>query len=375
VTPLQQWGTDVASKRAHLFPPRTAWRMQGFTQETPRKGTGKNAPQGIVVNYWIGNDVKPGTVVKLAALAADGTVIRELQGELKSDAEQEKAKVAAAEKAAAQAKEPPKEPAKTEGVRSEGGEKEAQKKDEDEEDPEAKAAKERNKLPDAKRGFNRVAWNLRHEDAKEFEGMILWGGGTDGPRVPPGTYTIRLTVGDEVQTAQAKLVADPGATATPADLQAQYELLLGIRNKLTEVHTQIERIRTVRKQLADLRTRVGKDDSGKPIVEAAKALDKKMTTIEEALYQTKNRSSQDPLNFPIRLNDKLAALGDSVGTGDFGPTAQARAVYQELVTKIDTQLASLRQLWATDLPAINQLVKESTVPAIPLPKEPASGTK
>lgn len=375
VTPLQQWGTDVASKRVHLFPPRAAWRMQGFTAPNPRKGTGRNAPQGVVVNYWLGNDVKPGTPVKLAALGADGSVIRELQGELKSEEELEKAKVAAAEKAAQQAKEPPKEATKVEGMRSEGAEKEAQKKEEPEEDPEAKAAKERNKLPDAKRGLNRFAWSISHEDAKEFEGMILWGGGTNGPRVPPGAYSIRLTVGDAVQTVPARLMADPRASATQADLQAQYELLLGIRNKLTETHTQIERVRTVRKQLADLRTRVGKDESGKPIVEATKALDKKMTAIEEALYQTKNRSAQDPLNFPIRLNDKLASLGDSVGAGDFAPTAQARAVYQELVTKIDAQLASLRTLWATDLPAINQLVKESTVPAIPLPKEQATGTK
>ncbi|HEX6160707.1 MAG TPA: glycosyl hydrolase, partial [Thermoanaerobaculia bacterium] len=297
ITPLQQWGADSASKRAHLFPPRPAWRMYGSTNARGR-AIGKNAPQGIVVNYWLGNDVKAGTPVKLAFLGADGSVIRELQGELKSEAEQEKAKTAAAEKAAKDAKEPPKDPARTEGVRSEGGDKEAQKKEEEPEDPEVKKERERNKLPDAKRGFNRYAWNFRHQDAKQFEGMILWGGGTDGPRLVPGTYTVRLTVGDDVQTAQARLVADPRSAATQADLQAQHDLLLAIRNKLTEVHTQIERIRTVRKQLADLRTRVGRDEAGKPIVEATKALDKKMTAIEETLYQTKNRSPQDPLNFP-----------------------------------------------------------------------------
>ena len=367
VTPLQQWSAESAAKRAQLFPPRAAWRMPGFANPRAR-GVGQNAPQGIVVNYWIGNDVKAGTPVKLAFLAADGSVIRELQGELKSDAEMDKAKAAAEEKAAKEAKEPPKDPVKTEGVRSEGGEKEAQKKEEEPEDPEVKKERERNKLPDAKRGFNRFAWNLRHQDAKEFEGMILWGGGTTGPRVVPGTYTVRLTVGDEVQTAQARLVADPRATATQADLQAQHDLLLAARNKLTEVHTQIERMRTVRKQLTDLRTRVGREESGKPIVEAAKALDKKMTAIEETLYQTKNRSAQDPLNFPIRLNDKLASVADSIGTGDFPPTAQQRAVHQQLMTQIDAQLALLKEVWESDLPALNKLVRESTVPAIQMPK-------
>ena len=101
----------------------------------------------------------------------------------------------------------------------------------------------------------------------------------------------------------------------------------------------------MRKQLDDLRKRIGKDEKGKPIVDAAKALDKKMTAIEEALYQTKNRSSQDPLNFPIRLNDKLASVADSAAAGDFAPTAQQRAVYAQLVQKIDAELAQAARVW------------------------------
>jgi len=120
----------------------------------------------------------------------------------------------------------------------------------------------------------------------------------------------------------------------------------------------------VRKQLTDLKTRIGRDEKGKPIVDAAKDLDKKMTEIEEALYQTKNRSSQDPLNFPIRLNDKLASVADSAATGDFAPTAQQRAVYAQLVEKIDAQLAQLKTVWEKDLPALNALVKNSDVAAV-----------
>jgi hypothetical protein len=89
-----------------------------------------------------------------------------------------------------------------------------------------------------------------------------------------------------------------------------------------------------------------------------------MTAIEEALYQTKNRSPQDPLNFPIRLNDKLANVADSASYGDFAPTAQQRAVATQLITQIDAQLAQLNALWASDLPALNALVKQSEVPAI-----------
>ena len=124
------------------------------------------------------------------------------------------------------------------------------------------------------------------------------------------------------------------------------------------------KVPTVMKQLTDLRKRIGKDEAGKPIVDAAKALDKKMTEAEEALYQTKNKSPQDPLNFPIRLNDKLASVADSAAAGDFAPTAQQRAVYAQLATKIDAELAKLREVWDKDLPALNALLKQSETPAI-----------
>jgi photosystem II stability/assembly factor-like uncharacterized protein len=357
ITPLQQLNTAQANK-PFLFASRQAWRTGGFVPERTPRNMGKNPPQGIVVNYWLPSDVKTGTKVKLAFVGADGSVIRELEGEVKPPTEPEKAR----EYRDPMKEAPPAEPEKKIGIKSEGGA--AEKQDaEPEKDPKAEKEKEKNKLPDSRPGFNRFAWNLRYAEAKKFEGLVLWGGGTDGPRAVPGTYAVRLTVGDDAPlTTTATLKQDPRTTSSPADLQAQFDLLLGANKKLSEVHEQIERIREVRKQLTDLRTRVGKD--AKPIVDAAKDLDKKMTAVEEALYQTKNRSSQDPLNFPIRLNDKLASLADSVGAGDFGPTAQQRTVYAQLVEKIDAQLAQLKTIFETDLPALNALVKTSDVAAV-----------
>jgi len=296
---------------------------------------GKNPPQGIIINYWIDPAVKEGTKVKLAFLNRDGSVIRELEGEVKPPAP----KVA---------EEPPAEP-----------EKEAEEKD-----PKAEKEKEKNKLPDSRYGLNRYAWNLRYPEAKKFEGLVLWGGGTDGPRVPAGTYDVRLTVGDETRTTTADLKQDPRTSASQADLQAQFDYLLAANKKLTEIHEQIERIREVRKQLDDLKKKLAKDEKAKPIVDAAKELDKKMTAIEEALYQTKNRSAQDPLNFPIRLNDKLASVAESASIGDFAPTAQHRVVYAQLVEKIDAELVKLRALWEKELPALNAMVKSSDVAAV-----------
>jgi photosystem II stability/assembly factor-like uncharacterized protein len=350
ITPLQQLA-QAQSNKPFLFEPRRAWRVGGYTPERAPRNQGKNAPQGVVVNYWLPPDVKTGTKVKLAFLAADGSVIRELEGEVKPPVEPEKAR----EQKDAMKEAPPAEPEKKIGVKSEGSEAEQQEKD-----PKAEKEKEKNKLPDSRPGFNRFAWNLRYPEAKRFDGLVLWSGGTEGPRAVPGRYTVRLTVGEDAPlTTTAVLEKDPRSTTTQAELQAQFDLLLGANRKLSEVHEQIERIREVRKQLTDVRTRA-KDD--KAIVDAAKDLDKKMTAIEEALYQTKNRSSQDPLNFPIRLNDKLAGVASSASSGDFAPTAQQRAVYAQLVEKIDAQLAALRAIWEKDLPALNALVKD--VPAV-----------
>src|SRR5947209_18508483 len=136
---------------------------------------------------------------------------------------------------------------------------------------------------------------------------------------------------------------------------------MSVRDKSTEVNTQIIRIRDVRRSLTDIKKRVG---DNKTVVNAANDLDKKMTAVEEALYQTKNHSPEDPLNFPIRLNDKLAGVGDSASAGSFPPTAQQIAVRDELVAQIDAELAKLKAIWDTDLPAFNKIVRDQNVPAV-----------
>jgi len=102
----------------------------------------------------------------------------------------------------------------------------------------------------------------------------------------------------------------------------------------------------------------------RPIADTGNALIKKLTEVEETLYQTKNQSSQDPLNFPIRLNNKLAALGGVVGSAEAGPNAQSYVVYDEVVGQIDAQLQKLGQIMKTDVPAFNQLVREQNIPAV-----------
>ena len=136
---------------------------------------------------------------------------------------------------------------------------------------------------------------------------------------------------------------------------------MSVHNKLSQVNEQITHIRDVRRSLTDIKKRAG---DNKTVVSAANDLDKKMTAIEETLYQTKNHSPEDPLNFPIRLNDKLAGVGDSASTGSYAPTAQQIAVRDELFAQIDAELGKLKAVWDTDLPAFNKLIRDQNVPAV-----------
>src|ERR1044072_4028024 len=141
---------------------------------------------------------------------------------------------------------------------------------------------------------------MRYAEAVRFPGMILWAGETRAPRVFPGNYQVKLTVDGQTMTESFEVKSDPRLTTTPADYARQLELSLKIRGKLTETHNAIIQIRDVRKQVDDLLKRVSDQPNEKAIVDAGNAMNKKLTEVEEALYQTKNQSSQDPLNFPIR---------------------------------------------------------------------------
>jgi len=211
-------------------------------------------------------------------------------------------------------------------------------------------------------GLNRFVWDLRYAEAMRFPGMILWAGETRGPRVVPGNYQVKLTVDGATMTERLEVKPDPRLTTTAADYAKQLELSLKIRDKLSETHNAIVQIRDVKKQVDDLVKRVG--GQSKPIADAGASLNKKLTEVEEALYQTKNQSSQDPLNFPIRLNNKLAALGGVVARSETPPNDQSYAVYEELSAQIDAQLQRLAQIMKTDLPAFNQLVRDQNIPAI-----------
>ena len=216
----------------------------------------------------------------------------------------------------------------------------------------------------AEKGLNRFAWDLRYPDATTFPGMILWAGNTSGPRAVPGSYKAKLTVDGKSLIETFEVRKDPRVATTTEEFQKQFDLLVKIRDKFSETSEAITTIRDIKRQTDDYAKRVAGQAEMKPIVDAAKALNDKLTAVEVELYQVKNQSGQDPLNYPIKLNNKLAALGGSVAGSDTQPTDQQVGVYEDLVAKINVQLDKLKQTLATDVPAFNKLVQEKQVPAV-----------
>ncbi|MFN3192591.1 MAG: WD40/YVTN/BNR-like repeat-containing protein [Aureliella sp.] len=220
-------------------------------------------------------------------------------------------------------------------------------------------------------GLNRISWDMRYPPAESFDGLVMWSGSTRGPSAIPGEYTMTVKVSDVEESVTVDLQSDPRSAATQEDFELQLEFLLETRDKLSETHRAIKTIRDVRDQIQGFVARMPQSDSGEddddaagPIKEKTKAIIQNLTDIEETLYQTKNRSSQDPLNFPIRLNDKLAGVASVAATGNFRPTAQARAVRAELIAKIDEQLEAYRKIISEDVPELNQMILESQIPTI-----------
>jgi len=208
-------------------------------------------------------------------------------------------------------------------------------------------------------GMNRFVWDGRYADATKFPGMIFWAGSVRGPQAVPGTYTVEVSADGHTQSVKAELKADPRVNTTPEEYRKQLALALEIRDKLTASNQAVIDIRAAKKQLDSYaNTSTGK------VQEDAKHITDKLTGVEEAIYQTKLRASEDALNFPIKLNNKLAALLGTVTESDTAPTEQSYAVFKELADALDVQLGQLQQIVNVDVAAFNKLVRESNVPAI-----------
>jgi len=187
---------------------------------------------------------------------------------------------------------------------------------------------------------------MTYDGAEELDGMILWWASLDGPQAIPGVYKVNLKVNDDIKSQSFTIVADPRAESTQADMEKQFKFITDVNKTMDDAHKSIKKIRNIREQLTAFETQYKDNESVKDLLEKSKTLKEEFTKIEEALYQTQNRSGQDPLNFPIRLTNKLGHLNALVGMGDFAPTDQDIAVKDELTAQINEQLKAFNALVA-----------------------------
>jgi len=205
-----------------------------------------------------------------------------------------------------------------------------------------------------KEGSNMYVWDTRGKGAEKFKGMILWWASTRAPKAVPGEYKVVLSVGDESFTQNFNINPDKNAETDIAGMQKQFDFISEINEAVDKSHKSIKKIREINKQLEAFQKQYKEDEKVKPLVEKAKKLSEDFSEIEKALYQTQNKSGQDPLNFPIKLTNKLAHLNSLVGMDDFPPTQQDIAVKNELIKKINFELTRFDTLISKEIKSFNE---------------------
>jgi len=316
---LRQMSANVLASRAHLFTPRPSYRINwggGFQIGGSSSPVGANPPNGAIISYWLKDKASR---VAIEFRDSTGRTIRSFSNDT-----------------AGQGTGP-----------SAGG----------------RRAVAADRPPTANVGMNTFSWNLRESDATTFPGMIMWAGVTNGPLILPGTYKVRLLV-DGAPSGEATLLVkkDPRSSATPVDLVAQYKLLMQIRDRTTDANDAVRTVRNVRGQAVAARTKVGSDSAR--YAQLVQELDTKISAQEANIYQVKNQSGQDPLNYPIKVNNQIAALAGVVGSTEARPTKQSQQVFDLLTKELEGYLVELRRLYKELLPAIDAIRKAHGVPPI-----------
>lgn len=211
-----------------------------------------------------------------------------------------------------------------------------------------------------KKGFNLISWDLITPGVLTIDNMILWSGYLRGAMALPGDYRARVVYNADSADINIKLLKSPLTESTVDELKAQYDFLTETGTKLTEVHTIIKEIRELHSGISSVTEKL-KEAGEKALMDELKDVSVRLVAVEEALYQTKNRSSQDPLNYPIKLGNKLAALRGVVATGDYPPTLQSYKVREELTGLIDIQLERFYAIRDKEIPGLNRRLREAGI--------------
>ena len=324
LSPLRQLSEKMANDDVHLYAPEPAYRLRGggfFAALARRFPVGANPPGGAVIDYYLKTAPKEKEEVTLEILDAHGKTIRKFSSQEK-------------------------------------------KKEEGEQPPEVPDFERRGEKLPVEAGMNRFAWDFRYEAPTKAAGAVFGDFSPEGPLAVPGAYQVKLTVTGKSSTQPLEIRSDPRIQASQADLQKQFDLALKIRDAVSSDHEAVNQIRDLRAQLKELRKRLGENPDARTILSAAEALENKMTAVEEELMQTKAKSSEDTLNFPTMLNDKLVSVGAAVEGADTPPTPAEVELFDVLKSRLDVQLGKWHEITSKDLAELNALMKQRNIPAV-----------
>ncbi len=308
---VQQQQETIMNKSLHVFAVNPAYRMPGGRRfggaPAVIKNAGMNPPNGTVINYYMAN-VNDST--KLSVEILDKS--RELVKAFSTSSKENKIEVS--------------------------------------------------------KGLNKFVWDMSYPEVERVEGLILWNGFVRGPKASPGEYIAKFKSGSDSAEVIFTVLADPNYKTTAAEYEEQISFLLTAKDKFSDAIKALKNIKELRQQLTDFSSRNGKDIP-KEVKQQIDTINKQITVVEEALHQTKAKSGQDVLNFPIKLDDKLASVYNVVAAGNAAPSKQAKQAYVELAAQIDDQLAALKKIMNDDVSKLNQLIHEKMLPVIGLKKE------
>lgn len=313
LTIIQQKDDKLLDKNLHVFAINPAYRMQGgggrFGGGVVRNA-GMNPPNGTVINYYVKN-VNDSTKLSIDILDKNKKLIKTFSTNSKD-----------------------------------------------------------NKI-ELNPGLNQFVWDMNHPEAERVDGLILWNGFVGGPKAAPGEYYAKVKTGSDSTEQSFTILGDPNYKLTAAEYDEQVTFLLTARDKFSEVMKALKNIKEVRQQMTDLTSRLGKD-MPKEVKQQVDTINRQMTAVEEALHQTKAKSGQDVLNYPIRLDDKLSSVYDAAAAGQGTPSKQAKEAYAEISGQINIQLDKLKKILTDDVAKLNQLIHEKALPVIGLKREVGS---
>ncbi len=295
LTVMHQLSASIDQEK--LYKPKDAYRIPGAGgRESLTAGT--NLPNGVIVHYFLPTYDEEKDNVSLSFHSKDGALIKEFSNKSKEN------------------------------------------------------------LLKVKKGGNSFVWDMKYTGAKRIENMVLWAADFSGAKAVPDNYKVKLSFNGSELSQNFMILKNPNSEGTIDEIRSQFKFVNEINEIVDKAHKAIINIRKIKKDLKKFQTDFADNELAKELIEKSESIYKSIDKVENELYQTKNQSNQDPLNYGVKLTNNLGNLNSGFRGGDFGPTAQDIEVKDELVEKVNTQLTEYNSIMSNDIPNFNESFKK-----------------